>query len=99
MPSSSAVFAALASALVGLHNSGWLDRVPSSPAPETPLERPCRLHADIALGQVQEGLVVLALSPHATIVVVVVLTMLVLVLVAGDLPVGSAVATATCSWW
>ena len=73
MPSSSAVFSALAAALVGLHNSGWLDRVPSPVAPEPPLERPCRLHADVSLGQVQEGLLAIALSPHAAIVVAAVL--------------------------
>ena len=64
MPSTSALFGALASALVGLHQSGWLDRVPVYQPAEAPT-RPCRLFADDRRGAVEEGLLLLSASPYA----------------------------------
>ena len=72
MPSSSAVIAALASALVGLHRSGLFDlESPSAPVPAP--ARPCRVFADDRRGAVEEGLIVLSDSPHAHYIVVAVL--------------------------
>ena len=67
MPSTSAVFTALASVLVSLHQSGFLGELGrASPGTAAPAgeHRECRLYDDVSLSSLREKIVVLILSPR-----------------------------------
>jgi hypothetical protein len=67
MPSTSAGFAALASVLVGLHQSGFLGepgQASSGTAAPAGEHRECRLYDDVSLNLFREKIFVLILSPR-----------------------------------